>query len=131
MRRRIFRSALPVATVLLLGLLLYAGGLAAQHSGAGERAGEGAGVVVGSGYPGGLHLPALVEAPDSGEASPVGSERINALALGLFLVSLGVLLGAGLAGRELQHRLEALRLAPVRPWLPARVPLSALQVLRL
>lgn len=129
MRRRIFRSALPVATVLLLGLLLYAGGLAAQHSGAGERAGEDAGVVVGSGYPGGLHLPALVEAPDSGEASPVGSERINALALGLFLVSLGVLLGAGLAGRE--HRLEALRLAPVRPWLPARVPLSALQVLRL
>lgn len=109
---------LTLAAVLAL---LCAGSLSLQDSGGVDRA-----------APDGSHYLASVEALDSGEAAHSDSEYLTTLLLSSFLVSLGLLLGAGLVGRFRERSLlEALRLAPVIPLAPARPPLSALEVFRL
>lgn len=117
---RTARIAALLALAVAL-LLLCAGALTLQNSGGVDRA-----------APGGSHYLASVEALDSYGTDPAGSEYLNALALGSFLVSLGLLLGAGLVGRGSERRLlELLRLPPVIPLTPARSPLSVLEVFRL
>lgn len=102
-------------------LLLCAGSLALQNSGGVDRA-----------APGGSHYLASVEALDESEQTSSSFEYLNALVTSLFLVSLGMLLGAGLVGRGSERRLlEILRLPPVIPLAPARSPLSVLEVFRL
>ena len=116
--------AARIAALLALAVALFllcAGELALQNSGGVDRD-----------APGGSHYLASVEALDSYETEPAGAEYLNALALGSFLVSLGMLLGAGLIGSGSERRLlEFLRLPPVIPLTPARSPLSVLEVFRL
>jgi hypothetical protein len=77
-------------------------------------------------------LPVFADISEAEEVSPVGFEHLGALVLGLFLVSLGLLLGAGLAGRIGERRLlELMRLPAVLRLLPSRPSLSALEVFRL
>lgn len=138
MRRRPPNRAVRIVTLLTLAaalLLLCVGGIALQQTGASAES-QGShgspGVVAGHAALDGPHLPASVESPDSEETLPVGSEHLNTLVLGLFLVSLGLLLGARLAGQAAERRLlELLRLPSVLPLVPARAPLSALEVFRL
>lgn len=136
--RTVWAEAFLYLTVALL--LLCAGGLALQQSGA-TQAGER--VHDAPGDPGGVAstnhaaldgaaLLASGEALDSNEPLPLNSEHLNTLALGLFLVSLGLLLGSGLVGRGSKQRLlELLRLPSVLPLAPATSPLSLLEVFRL
>lgn len=137
MRRRLPNRAARTATLLTLVaalLLLCVGGTALQQTeaGAGERGGGDSVVAAGHAAIGGSHLPDLIEALDAKETFPVGYEHLNALSLGLFLISLGLLIGAGLVGRDGERRLlELLRLPSVIPLAPARAPLSALEVFRL
>lgn len=115
------RTAWIAALLALALLLLFAGGLALQQSGGADPA-----------APDGSHLPASVETLDSDRVSPANFEHLNVLALGMFLVSLGLLLGSGLAGCGAQRRLlELLRLPSITPLPPARPLLSALEVFRL
>lgn len=117
---RTYRIA-ALLTLAAAMLLLCAGSLALQHSGGVDRA-----------APDGSHYLASVESLDSGGAATPESEQLNALLPGSFLVSLGLLLGAGLAGSGSERRLlETLRLPPVIPLAPARPPLSSLEVFRL
>ena len=115
---RTARIAVLIAFALAL---LCAGELALQHAGGVDRA-----------APGGSHYLASVEALDESEQESSTFEYLNALATSLFLVSLGMLLGAGLVGRGSERRLlELLRLPSFTPLTPARSPLSALEVFRL
>lgn len=119
-------------------LLLGAGGLALQQHSGGARA-EAQGhdapwsiTGVDHAAPDSVSLLASGEALDSDETLPVSFEHLNALALGLFLVSLGLLLGAGLVGRGAEQRLlTLLRLPSVVPRNCLRTPLSVLEVFRL
>lgn len=138
MKRRLPNHTARLARLLTLALavlLLCAGGLALDQAGAGASVSQDSGVVThhaGSDGSDGLHLPSVVETPDSEETYPAGSEHLNTLVLGLFLVSLGLLLGAGLFGRASERRLlELLRLPSITPLSPARLPVSALEVFRL
>lgn len=118
---RAARTAIILSLAAVL-LSLCAGGLALQQPG-GAPAGD---------HPGGPYISASMEALDSDETFPVDFDRLNVLALGLFLVSLGLLLGSGLVGRGAEQRLlELLRLPSVIPLLPVRSPLSALEVFRI
>jgi hypothetical protein len=77
-------------------------------------------------------LLSVVETPDSEELYPAGSDYLNTLFQGFFLVSLGLLLGAGLVGRALERRLlELRRLKSSTPLARARPSLSRLEVFRL
>lgn len=136
MTRSLPRHAVRIASLLALAaaLLLVAGAHAAQPAGADARdggSGHEAGVVADGSATGDSHLPGPVEAPDSEEVSPVGSEHLTMLVLGLFLVSLALLSGAGLVGRTAGRLLERLRLPSVTPLAPVRGPLSLLEVFRL
>lgn len=128
-------STLLTLAAALLALLLLS--LASSGGGSAQKAeawGSGNTGIAAAGHAqsGGTHIPAFAEVPDAEAASPVGFEYLNALALGMFLVSLGLLLGAGFAGRAANRRLlELMRLPAVLPLLPHRPPLSALEVFRL
>ncbi|WP_152670596.1 hypothetical protein [Rubrobacter aplysinae] len=128
------RSTMLLVLVVAI-LLLLLGGASLQQ--AGEWGGDGSGPVAAGHTVGheavvGQHLPAFAEASDMEGAAPVDSEHLTTLALGLFLVSLCMLLGAGLAARVGERRLlESRRLPALLPLLPSRPPLSALEVFRL
>ena len=134
MSERLYSHRLLTTLLFAVALLLCLGGLAVQDADAdaGDREGGTTGVVDSHAALDGAHLPVPMETPDSEEKFPVGYEHLNALALGLFLVSLGLLLGAGLAGRAFERRLlELSRLPSSTPVAPARAPLSALEVFRI
>ncbi len=115
------RTARIAALIAFALVLLCAGGIALQHSGGVDRA-----------APGGSHYLASVETLDESEQAYSAFEYLNALVTSLFLVSLGLLLGAVLVGRGSELRLlELLRLPSFTPLAPARSPLSALEVFRL
>lgn len=124
-----------IVTLLVLALLLLCGGgLVVQQTGlnAGTPRSHDTGVGADLAPPNGSHLPALLESPDAEEASQGVYEHLTALMPGLFLVSLGLLLGAGLAGSAGErHLLELLRLPSVLPLTPAKASLSELEVFRL
>lgn len=124
------RSFLTAALLtLLVALALCAGGLALQSSHATSATGDAG---HGSEMLSGSHLQAPAESPEPSETVPADYEHLSALAFGLFLVSLGLLLGAGFVGRAAERRLlERLRLPAVLPFTPSRRPLSALEVFRL
>ena len=69
------RKARISALIAFALVLLCAGGIALQHSGGVDRA-----------APGGSHYLASVEALDSYETEPAGSEYLNALVTSLFLL---------------------------------------------
>jgi hypothetical protein len=119
----------PLVTLGLAILLLCAGLLALHQLQQGEQGVSGAAsyqVLDGS------HLLSVVETPDSEELYPAGSDYLNTLFQGLFLVSLGLLLGAGLAGSVSERRLLELRRLPSStPLARYRPPLSKLEVFRL
>lgn len=125
MRRWSPNRATRMSALLLIvavALLLAGGSVSQQPDGA----------AAGHSQQSGSHIAVSVESLDSEESAPVDSERLNVLALGLFLVSLGLLLGSGLVGRGSRQRLlELLRLPSVIPVVPARAPLSAMEVFRL
>lgn len=129
----------PARSTLLLTLavalfLLILGGSSLQHAGTWtgkESVVSAIGHAAANGQVG-QQLPVFADISEAEEVSPVGFEHLGALLLGLFLVSLGLLLGAGLAGRIGERRLlELMRLPAVLRLLPSRPSLSALEVFRL
>lgn len=123
-------------SLLVALLLLCAGGLALQQTGgaqSGERGHDAPGCVASADHAAldGAPLLASGEALDSDETTPLNFEHFNTLALCLFLVSLGLLLGSGLVGRSAEQRLlELLRLPSILPLAPATSPLSLLEIFR-
>lgn len=132
-REDLIRAAWLPAFAAAALLLLFAGGLALQHaSGMQGLSGHGAVARADHAQPGGFPVPASAETLESEETAPVEVERLNALSLCLFLVSLGLLLGVGRAGRGAElRRLDRLRLPAVVPRLPTGHPLPLLEVFRI
>lgn len=121
--------AVSLVTLGLAILLLCAGLLALHQLQQGEQGVSGA---TPHQISDGSHLLSVVETPDSEELYPAGSDYLNTLFQGFFLVSLGLLLGAGLVGRALERRLlELRRLKSSTPLARARPSLSRLEVFRL
>lgn len=125
-----YRSRAVSLVTLGLAILLLCAGLLALHQL--QQGEQGASGTTSHQVSEGSHLLSVVETPDSEELYPAGSDYLNTLFQGLFLVSLGLLLGAGLVGRASERRLLELRRLPSSiPLARARPPLSRLEVFRL
>lgn len=125
-----YRCRTVSLVTLGLAILLLCAGLLALHQP--QRGDQGVLGATSHQVSGGSHLLSVVETPDSEELYPAVSDYLNTLFQGLFLVSLGLLLGAGLVGRVSERRLLELRRLPSStPLARVRPPLSRLEVFRL
>lgn len=134
MRVLLYSRLARVFALLAFALLLMCVGGSMQQAGSDLVAysGHDAGADKNPVALGGSHSPALLESPDAEEALQEDSGNINMLIPAFFLVSLGLLLGAGLlgSGRE-QRLLDLLRLPSVSSPTPAKTSLARLEVFRL